>query len=416
MTFLKKHKDLFLLNYLLITIYIIVFINLKMAIKENIMFSTVDSVTYWLTSQEFYKFSVKGYSELRPFLYPLIIVIIHKLFGIIGIWLMQLFFWIISINLLFLSIKKITNNRLLSFAGSLIIALNVSFIVLTIHALTEATTIALLSLLIYYVACNVTKVKTLKFFHISLFILVLLAVIKPIFFTPILILLFIILPVYHLKKYIQNPKNFIKLILIITPLLFQLTIMKVKYNTFSFSNIGSESFRLYYFTQGIQQNNTISLAEARAIAKNLTPEEVYSYLFNNKMVYTKIYLQNLHNAVKSVPCFILYPYSFYQEDVVNYMIIVNTFYYYFHFIFLIPVLVFIYFAYRRRELNYYLVPLIFSSFLAYYFLLASAISFGEGDRHVLISLPLWVFLYTMILDFIFKKNGLFKIIRQKDLS
>ncbi len=387
-----------------------------MAIKENIMFSTVDSVTYWLTSQEFYKFSVKGYSELRPFLYPLIIVIIHKLFGIIGIWLMQLFFWIISINLLFLSIKKITNNRLLSFAGSLIIALNVSFIVLTIHALTEATTIALLSLLIYYVACNVTKVKTLKFFHISLFILVLLAVIKPIFFTPILILLFIILPVYHLKKYIQNPKNFIKLILIITPLLFQLTIMKVKYNTFSFSNIGSESFRLYYFTQGIQQNNTISLAEARAIAKNLTPEEVYSYLFNNKMVYTKIYLQNLHNAVKSVPCFILYPYSFYQEDVVNYMIIVNTFYYYFHFIFLIPVLVFIYFAYRRRELNYYLVPLIFSSFLAYYFLLASAISFGEGDRHVLISLPLWVFLYTMILDFIFKKNGLFKIIRQKDLS
>ena len=154
---LKKNVDIYLLNYLLIIIYVIVFIHLKMDIKGEIMFSTVDSRTYWWTGQEFYKFSEKGFSEMRPFLYPLIIVFIQKIFGLAGIWIMQLFFWIISINLIFLSIKRMTNNKILSFVGSLIIALNISYIVLTVHALTEAITIVLLSCLIYFVSCNETK-------------------------------------------------------------------------------------------------------------------------------------------------------------------------------------------------------------------------------------------------------------------
>ena len=251
------------------------------------------------------------------------------------------------------------------------------------------------------------KLNVLKTFHVSLFILVVLAVIKPIFFLPVLVMLFIILPIFYFKKYIQKPKSLIMLILIITPLLFQITIMKVKYNTFSFTNITSEGIKMYILAQGVEQNNSIDLEGAREITKKYTPQEVSSYIFNNKMLYTKIYLQNLQNAIKSVPCFILYSYNFYQAEIVNYMILVNTFYYYLHIIFAIPILIFLYFAYKRKEMNYYLVPLIFPLLLAYYILLISAISFGEGDRHVLISLPLWIFLYTLTLDYMFKR-GLFK--------
>ena len=406
MTFLKKHKDLFLLNYLLIIIYSIVFMQLKMAIKDNIMFSTIDSGTYWSTGHEFYNFSEKGFSELRTFLYPLILVQIHSIFGIYGIWIMQLFFWIISINLMYLSIKQITNNKILSFIGSLIIALNISYLILTVHALTEASTILLLSILIYFISRNIMKVNTLKFFQGCLLILVLLAVIKPIFYLPVLIMLFIILPVFYFKKHIQNPKSIIKLFLIIIPLLYQITIMKAKYDTFSFTNVSSEGFRMYLFAQGVQHNNNISLDEARKISKSYTSTETFNYFLNNKMVYTKIYLQNLQNAIKSVPCFILYKNSFYQPDLINYMILVNRFYYYIHIIFVIPILLFLYFSFRRKERNYPFFPLICLSFLSYYLLLISAISFGEGDRHVLSSLPIWVFLYSIILNYFFEKEFL----------
>lgn len=402
---IKKYKELFLLNYLLIVIYIVVFIHLKMDIDDKIMFSTVDSLTYWATGQEFYKFSEKGFSELRPFLYPLILVFIHKISGIFGIWIMQLIFWIISINLLFLSIKQLTNNKILSFIGSLIMALNVSYIVLTVHALTEVTSIVLLSALIYFVSCNVTKVNTLKFFHGSLFILVLLAVIKPAFFVPVVIMLMIILPFFYLKKYIQKPKSLITFLFIIVPLLFQVTIMKAKYNTFSFSNIGSKTLSAYILAQGVQQNNTIDLESARAITLQYSPEEVFSYVVNNKMLYIKIYIQNFQNNINALPCFIFYPNSFWSSETVSYMEFINTFYYYIHIVFVVPVLVFIYFAYRRKQkLNFYLVPLVISSFLTYYILFISPISFGEGDRLVIISLPVWIFLYSLIMNGILKKS------------
>ena len=402
---IKKHKELFLLNYLLIVIYIVVFIHLKMDIDDKIMFSTVDSLTYWATGQEFYKFSEKGFSELRPFLYPLILVFIHKISGIFGIWIMQLIFWIISINLLFLSIKQMTNNRILSFIGSLILALNISYIVLTVHALTEITTIVLLSALIYFISCNVTKVNTLKFFHGSLFILVLLAVVKPVFFVPVVIMLIIVLPFFYLKKYIQKPKSLITLLFIIVPLLFQITMMKAKYNTFSFSNIGSKTISAYLLAQGVQQNNTIDLDSARAITLKYSPEEVFSYIVNNKVLYIKIYFQNFKNNIKALPCFIFYPNSFWSTEIVSYMEFINTFYYYIHIVFVVPVLVFIYFAFRRKQkLNFYLVPLVIASFLTYYILFISPISFGEGDRLVIISLPVWIFLYSLILNGILKKS------------
>ena len=72
---------------------------------------------------------------------------------------------------------------------------------------------------------------------------------KPLFIWLVIIVLFIILPVFYLKKYIVTPKNLFILLLVLTPLLFQITLMKVKYDTYSISKIGSKTFRNYFLSQ-----------------------------------------------------------------------------------------------------------------------------------------------------------------------
>lgn len=398
---LKKNKDVYLLNYLLIIIYVIIFNVLKIEVNESLMFGTVtDSWTYLSAGNEFYKFAEVGYSNIRPFLYPLVILIVNKIFGAIGLWILQVLFWIISINLVFLSIKRVTQNRTLSFAGSLIIALNVSFIVLTFHALTEVTTIFLLSILIYFVSFNVTKANTLNFFHRCLLILVLLALVKPSFYLPVLFMLLIILPVFYLKKYLKKTKSILLLTFIVIPLLFQLTIMKVKYNSFSFSLIGENTFKNFFLAQGVVQIENISWEKARLKTITMATTEQLSYLLKNKEMFTQLYFRNMKENIKALPCFLFFDKGF-RKEIVQYMTIVNSLYYYMHIIFIIPLLISIYKIYKRKNMNYYLVLLIFPGALIYYIFLTIPISLWQGDRLVIPSLPLWVFLYALILNYLF---------------
>ena len=404
---LKKNLDIYLLNYLLLVIYFIVFTNLETNVDKQ-MFGTTDSWTYLCASKEFYKFSEQGYSNIRPFLYPMIILFVCNLSGSVGLWLLQLLFWVISINLIHLSIKKLTANKILGFVGSLIIALNITYIVLTFQALTETTTIFLLSVLIYFVSFNSKKTESLKFFHGCLLILVLLSVIKPLFYFLVLFMLLIILPVFYLKKYIKAPKSLIMLTLIIIPLLFQLTLMKVKYDTFSFSPIGSMGFKYYLFAQGVSQVEGISMAAARFNTKDLPLTDELSYVLRNKMVFADLYFQNMRSNIKADPCFVLIPAGFPFPKIVKFMTFVNSLYYYIHILFIIPLLISIYSLFRRKDMNYYLGVMIISCFLIYYMVLTFSIIFGEGDRYVLICMPLWVFLYSLILNYLFSQKQLFR--------
>ncbi len=410
----KKHSDIYVLNYLLIVLYaFVIFFVLKIDINEE-LFKTTDSYTYLCASTEFYNFSLKGhtyYSYVRPFLYPMLILLVYKGLGAFAFWLLQFLFWIFSINWTFLSIKKITRSTMLSFIGSLIIALNVSYSLLTCHALTETSVIFLLSLVIYFVTLNFTKINTIFFFSRCLFILVLLAVIKPLFYPLFLFMLFIILPAFYLKKYIKKPKNFIFLFLIIVPIIFQLTIMKVKQDTFSFSLIGSGGFRWYLLAEGIVANEHISWEEARDKAMNhMSDSEEVSYILNNKMIYTNLYFQNLLQNIKAIPSFVLLPKGFSFPKIVTLMTIMNSIYFYIHLIFIIPILLCIYLVYKRKEMNYYFGLILIPLFLLCYIFGTIPIIFNEGDRYSLVTLPLWVFLYSLIFSYLFIKKKKDKII------
>lgn len=401
--YIKKYKDFILLNYIILVIYFIVFVYMNLEINDGHMFSTVDSYTYRSTSMEFYKLTEKGFSELRPFLYPLIILTVGNLFGVYGIWILQFIFWLLSVNFLFAALKTITAKKWLGWLGALYMAFNVSYIVLTTDALTESFSIFLISILIYFISKNLSQIRTARVFNGVILILVLLCVTKPIFYVHIMFLLLIVFPFFYLKRFVEKPKSFIMLLLCLLPLVYQVAMMKLKYNTFSVSNIDTDSFRAYLMAQGVEHNNNISLEEARAITRQMSTGEVLSYLTDNLGVYTKIYLTNLYNAIHSLPCFIMYPNSYYQSEVIYYMQFVNGIYFYTHLVFIPIVLIFIFLCFRSSDLKEYLFPIILFSMLSYYILLMTGFSFNEGDRHGIISLPLWIFIYIVTGQFIWNR-------------
>lgn len=401
--YIKQHRDIFLLNYIALGIYYVVFSYMGIEVTDIRMFATNDSHTYLQTSNEFYKFSETGYSEIRPFLYPLIILLATKTIGIYGIWLLQFFCWLFSVNLIFLSVKRVTNSQGLSFLAGLIIALNISFIILTTHALTETIAILLLSMLVFVLSKIILTGYTTKNFFYVLFLLVLLTVTKPAFYMYVWLLLLIVLPLFYLKRFKAAPKKILLLPLCLLPLFFQLTMMKIKYDVFTVSNIDTDTFKPYLLTQGVMYNNSIGMHEARNMTDKMTISEVVDYLSNNKVLYLRIYLDNLINSIDALPCFVLYHNSYYQPEPIAYMKVVNKCYFYLHVIFFIPFLFFLYRVYKKRTEIFYLFPVLFVAVLLYYLLLISGLVFDEGDRLVLITLPLWVFLYALIINEALKK-------------
>lgn len=397
---LRKYSDVVVLNYLLLLIYYFFFNSLNIDIESGIMFTTFDSTTYFQTSNEFYKFSETGFSNIRPFLFPLILLIAYNTIGVLGLWLMQVLFWFIAINLLYFSIKKTTKNKVLPYVGSLLMATNFSLLGLTMQCLTEVTTVLLLSILLYVIAAYISKIRLLTFFHRVMIVFVLLAVLKPVFVIPLLILLFVIMPVFYLKQYIQTPKKLLFLFILLLPLFFQLTLMKFKYNVFTVSKISSETFRNYLFAQGVQQNENSSIADARQKAVAFTSEEVNAYLLENKALYASIYFQNLKNTIKGGTSFLIGPRGFIYTEWAKYMTLLNSIYYYLHILFILPLLGLLYYLFKKKsEQSFFLllIPLL----IVYYIFLTSPVSFNEGDRLVITTLPLWIFVYVLSANWIF---------------
>ena len=90
------------------------------------------------------------------------------------------------------------------------------------------------------------------------------------------------------------------------------------------------------------------------------------------------------------------------------MTVVNTIYFLIHLLFNLPLIFTLIFAFITKErvvVNFILIL----TMLLYFILLTSGISYMQGDRLVLPSLPIWVILYITIVyywyDKIIKKNN-----------
>lgn len=395
----------FILNFVAISFYFLILSHLNYGISEEIMYSTPDArgyqdVSTWITTGSGY-----GKTLQRPFLFPLIISIC-SVFGVYGLWFAQFLFWLASINLIFMALKKLTKTLVSAYLGAFVVISNISLITITFHALAEITTTLLLSILGYFIISNRKRFKSTYFIHGCIGILSLLTVAKPAFQIPLLAML-ILLPFIYVRQYIKQPKRLAFLGLMLLPVLIQYTIMKVEHNEFVISKIGETTFRDYFLARGIASNNKINMKEGRAIAKELSRDEQFDYIKEHKDFYNDLYYRNLEENINGYSYFLQYPKGMKHPKMEEYMLQWNCNVYWIHqysiyFILFAGLLLVIRKAYPE------LLLLLFFTTLTAYYILISGISFWQGDRLVLPIIVTWSFLYVYTLFVIL--TGLSKLI------
>lgn len=392
-------RTLLLLNGVWLVIYFTVFAVLPHTVSDSVLFCTPDAQQYLSTSTEFYDFTQTGASDVRPFLYPLLIRIVHGAGGAGALWFVQLLCWLGSANFIFLALQRVTLKNSFAIAGSLVFAVNLSAIVITLHGLTETVTILLLSCLLYVLTVRDSQ-KPLRTIHRVLLLLVLLTVVKPLFYIPLLLVL-AALPFFTFRLYRQQPRKLFMLVLLLLPLVFQLTLMNVKYNTVTVSHITAKTLRNYLLAQGLQKTEGGTWDETMIRAQQLPGEEVVHHLLENKKLYTGLLYENLHGNIAAKPTYLLFPAHLEQTAFAKFMERTNTVYYYLHLLFLLPWLAALVTARRSRNHDALLL-LMAAGMLNLYILGTSAISFWQGDRLVLPALPVFAVLYPFIVYFLYQ--------------
>jgi hypothetical protein len=385
--------QLLLLNAVALALYIFVTQSLRMEVSSSVMFSSPDSITYLEVTDWF----ISGVDSLqvsrRPILYPLFLLFTYKIGGVYVLYLAQVVLWLSMINLSFLSVKKLTKNYIYAWVSAIILASNLSLIALTFHGLTEIPTAFLLSWLVYYAVKNKSKMHEPSFFQGSLLFLVALVILKPVFSLPLLGFLFVVFPIFYLKKYIQKPKMFLPLLVILFPVVLQLLIVKVKAGELKVSTIGSHTFEMYFITQGVERLENLPNDEAYAYAKDLGSEGQKTYLKKHGRAYFKNFRDNLVDNIKGIPNFLNYPKKCLKPSWVEFGEKLNKHSYTIHRLFgflLLPFLLIFFFIRKDYENLLFVVAL---AALTLYYIVTTGISFYQGDRLVLPAIAIWAILY-----------------------
>ncbi len=397
---IRKYDYLFVAIFLSVVYFLVVLSFGYLSSLDKTLFWTPDARSYidegeWL-------FGIKYIQNplARTFFYPLLLVIAQAIKKDYIIWFFQLVLWVFSGVLLYWSVKTITKNTILKIASVIIYASNLTLMLLTLHALTEVLVVFLLTVLVTLI----THKQYFKEYYWFLVILVasLLTVTKPVFLY-LLIIILIYLTIIFMRSNIKrefNWKLFGLLFLALLPVIIQLAINKIKVNEYSISNIGPITVKEYYFARVYGDVNSIPVKQAREYIKSFDQREIIRYLITHFAASVRTYIKALSENFLTYSSFINYPkpniFLFY------YMVMVNVMYSIIH-LFMIPFSIIVLIDLVKKK-SAKMIEIIISLLVPISLIFfTSGITFWQGDRVVLPSLPLWITLYSLVISLSWEK-------------
>jgi hypothetical protein len=320
----------------------------------------------------------------RPVLYPLLLGIEYYA-GIHGIWLMHFIFWISTINVTSLAVRRLAVRRCFYVIAFIFVSINTSFIFLTFFALTEATALFLSSLWVLLLATSaLPQVRKRDIFGLTS-LLSLLVILKPVYMVPLGIFLLLVTLLCWSQRG-DRCKCVALLLLALLPVGIQIGVGMRHSQSASLLDRARLTFREYYFIAVFQTVEKVpDRQSARILVRNYNDTQMVAYLYRNTFAALKTFAYNVIKNVRTTSNFIdaeKYP------GLLRFNLGTNLFYSYLHIIFL-PVVVY---ALRVRNRSFafkcgflYLFSLVM--------LIVSGFSYYQGDRLTIAALPLWLVAY-----------------------
>lgn len=363
----------------------------------DIIFKTSDAQTYKSVGEWLFGGRQTASTLIRPFLYPLVMKTIYSVFGAYGVWLWQFLLWMLAGICVYLAVRKWTSSVLLASAGLVLFASNISLILLTMHALAEVICTALLAVGAWIVV-NKDRIEATRFWTALMLLCSLLSVIKPVYF-PLLVSMLAYTGYLVLRRnltVVSRRRAAFVLLLILSPVLVQTGIMKIRHDVFGISKIGSITAKKYFVAACYAEANKVSLKQARGQIEHLSTFQMIPIVLQDGVSAVKIWTELMKLNLKAGSAVTKYPvvhlrlYYFIKQ--------VNKLTYLLHLGMVLPLSFCFFLLYRLRkngELGKFVIllcPIV-------WVIGTSGLTFWQGDRIVLPVLPVWIVLYLFTFRF-----------------
>lgn len=346
----------------------------NLAHLDSTVFSSVDAGTYRQVADYIFGGGPKTEAlALRPFLYPLVVGAANMLGGARAVWLINVVLWFASLNVAALAAYRFTDKRWASFLVFIVMATNISLIILTFHALAETLAVALLALWAY----GLTRLSGQITVSQAVWVLLpvsLLVVAKP-EFELLLALVFVVVVVLALRSHATW------LVMgagaaCLLPVLVQLWFMESVNHYFGLSEIGEGTIRGYFLARLYALlANSSDIAAQRPDTRGLSNGAVVQVLLQHPAQAVIVLLSTLKDNLLSGSNFV--------GGTTGRLIVVTNYVYAACLAVLLPLVAVA--LVRARDGRLALLSAAILNVL-----LTGSLSFWQGDRLTLIALPVWL--------------------------
>lgn len=349
----------------------------NLAHLSSTVFSSVDAGTYRQVADWIFSGGPKTAAlAQRPILYPVVMGAANSIGGAAAVWLVNVILWLGSLNLAALAAFRFTSERWAAWLVFIVMATNVSLIVLTFHALAETLAVALLALWAYGLTRLATRITVSQAVW-ALLPITLLVIARP-EFELLLGLMLAVVAVLAFRS--QAPWLVVAASAgCLVPVLVQLWFMESVNHYFGLSEIGEGTIRAYFLARLYAAlAHSADIVAQRPNTAGLSNFEVAQAVLHHPVQAVVVLLGILKENLLSGSNFVGD-----NNPTLGRLIVLTNYVYAACLAVLMPLVAIA--LVRARDGRLFLLSAAIANVL-----LTGSLSFWQGDRLTLIALPLWL--------------------------
>ncbi len=314
-------------------------------------------------------------SNWRPFLYPLLLGLAERVGGVRGVWLLNVAVWFTALNFCAAATYRFVKSEWAAALVFLVLATNLSLMMLTYQGLTEPTVIALLAIWVYGLS-RLTPRPTPGQIAWLLLPVTLAVVVKP-EFEFLLAVLAVIVVVGIIRSDARGLATAVFAACLI-PVGVQLWVMAHFNGYLGLSNVGTRALREYYLPRlDVAIGQSTDLEAARLRMADISYADAARYVANHFVDAVLVFASTVRDNLLAGTNFLS------AHPHIEFAILVTQLTFFVLFFVMIPIVCVALWRARdgRLALMCFAVLIVF---------LSSGVDYNQGDRYAVVGLPLWL--------------------------